>query len=479
MSDVWKFLSGLTVSAAAVAATVLVPGSSGPGDGTRLGSMSPDTVLYTKAQADIVFSAQSGSVPTNMSQLVDDVGYAKTNDIPVNASQLANDAGYLTEHQSLEGYARTNDIPVNVSQLANDAGYLTEHQSLEGYARTNDVPVNVSQLANDAGYLTQHQDISGKADATNVYGKAATDSAIAAARYAAVQQLAPAWTAKQYGWLDLCTYDGVLYCYTGPIMTGDESDVPPPDNPKWKARCVDDIFVRQTSEGFDFGGSLKILFMDAVMTPYLEVYGQYYYFGTAGTLASVSDIPTQVSAFNNDAGYLTAHQSLAGLARTNDIPTNVSQLTNDAGFLTEHQSLAGYARTNDVPVNVSQLANDAGYLTEHQSLEGYARTNDVPVNVSQLANDAGYLTEHQSLAGYARTNDIPALVSQLVNDAGYVTAEQVADIVAEAVRAAVGPFAIVEDENGAVVLVRRADGASGGESVNNGQSGSTGGSTQE
>ena len=450
MSDVWKFLSGLTVSAAAVAATVLVPGSSGPGDGTRLGSMSPDTVLYTKAQADIVFSAQSGSVPTNMSQLVDDVGYAKTNDIPVNASQLANDAGYLTEHQSLEGYARTNDIPVNVSQLANDAGYLTEHQSLEGYARTNDVPVNVSQLANDAGYLTQHQDISGKADATNVYGKAATDSAIAAARYAAVQQLAPAWTAKQYGWLDLCTYDGVLYCYTGPIMTGDESDVPPPDNPKWKARCVDDIFVRQTSEGFDFGGSLKILFMDAVMTPYLEVYGQYYYFGTAGTLASVSDIPTQVSAFNNDAGYLTAHQSLAGLARTNDIPTNVSQLTNDAGFLTEHQSLAGYARTNDVPVNVSQLANDAGYLTEHQSL-----------------------------AGYARTNDIPALVSQLVNDAGYVTAEQVADIVAEAVRAAVGPFAIVEDENGAVVLVRRADGASGGESVNNGQSGSTGGSTQE
>lgn len=128
MSDVWKFLSGLTVSAAALAATVLVPGSSGPGEGTRLGSMSPDTVLYTKEQADIVFTAQSGAVPTNMSQLVDDVGYAKTNDIPVNISQLANDAGYLTEHQSLAGYARTNDVPVLVSQLVNDAGYVTAEQ---------------------------------------------------------------------------------------------------------------------------------------------------------------------------------------------------------------------------------------------------------------------------------------------------------------------------------------------------------------
>ena len=125
MSDVWKFLSGLAASAAALAATVLVPGSSGPGDGTRLGSMSPDTVLYTKAQADIVFSAQSGSVPTNMSQLVDDVGYAKTDDIPTRVSQLSNDSGFLTEHQSLAGLASTNDIPTKVSQLANDAGYAT------------------------------------------------------------------------------------------------------------------------------------------------------------------------------------------------------------------------------------------------------------------------------------------------------------------------------------------------------------------
>lgn len=109
------------------------------------------------------------------------------------------------------------------------------------------------------------------------------------------------------------------------------------------------------------------------------------------------------------------------------------------------------------------------YTKEQADIVFAAQSGSVPTNMSQLVDDVGY----------AKTNDIPVNVSQLANDAGYVTAERIADIVAEAVRAAVGPFAIVEDENGAVVLVRRADGVSGGGSVTNGQSGSTGGSTQE
>ena len=163
------YISGMSLLAAALTTTVLSPAaSSEPRSGTRLGDMGRDTVLYTKEQADIVFAAQSGSVPTNMSQLVDDVGYAKTNDIPVNVSQLANDAGYLTEHQSLEGYAKTNDIPVNISQLVNDEGYLTEHQSLDGLAHTSDIPTKVSQLTNDAGFLTEHQSLAGLASTNDI-----------------------------------------------------------------------------------------------------------------------------------------------------------------------------------------------------------------------------------------------------------------------------------------------------------------------
>lgn len=48
------------------------------------------------------------------------------------------------------------------------------------------------------------------------------------------------------------------------------------------------------------------------------------------------------------------------------IPTNVSAFTNDAGYLTEHQDLSGYALKSElptVPTNVSAFTNDSGYLT--------------------------------------------------------------------------------------------------------------------
>ena len=65
---------------------------------------------------------------------------------------------------------------------------------------------------------------------------------------------------------------------------------------------------------WDFGinDSLSFKFMDAVMTPYIQVFGMYdlYFPMASGTLALTSDIPTvptNVSAFTNDAGYLTSY----------------------------------------------------------------------------------------------------------------------------------------------------------------------------
>ena len=381
MSDVWKFLSGLAASAAALAATVLVPGSSGPGDGTRLGSMSPDTVLYTKAQADIVFSAQSGSVPTNMSQLVDDVGYAKTDDIPTRVSQLSNDSGFLTEHQSLAGLAHTGDIPTKVSQLTNDSGFLTEHQSLAGLASTNDIPTKVSQLANDSGFLTEHQSLDG--------------------------------------------------------------------------------------------------------------------------LAHIGDIPTKVSQLTNDTGFLTEHQSLAGLASTNDIPTKVSQLTNDTGFLTEHQSLAGLASTNDIPTKVSQLANDAGYATMSADYnKGSLTISAVKPGEDGLflkifnkdgcpAISAGTIgaAEEDLAEVYAYgAPSIDSMTNSLWTAIGRTyTQSEVEELIAQAIAAVMGPFAIEEDENGRPVMVRRESvqslqtflKVSNGSDTNNEQNGSFRTATQE
>ena len=58
------------------------------------------------------------------------------------------------------------------------------------------------------------------------------------------------------------------------------------------------------------------------------------------------------------------------------VPTDVSAFTNDAGYLTQHQSLANYALKTEIP-DVSNLAPYSA----------------IPQNVSQLTNDAHYLTE--------------------------------------------------------------------------------------
>ena len=57
------------------------------------------------------------------------------------------------------------------------------------------------------------------------------------------------------------------------------------------------------------------------------------------------------------------------------IPTKVSAFENDKGYLMEHQSLAEYAKKTElptVPTKVSAFENDKGYLTQHQSLDAYA-----------------------------------------------------------------------------------------------------------
>ena len=146
---------------------------------------------------------------------------------------------------------------------------------------------------------------------------------------------------------------------------------------------------------------------------------------TKANKTEIPTVPTNVSAFTNDAGYLTEHQSLDNYytktesdgkyatqvvvneeiaARINDIrdvkatleskankseiptvPTNVSAFTNDAGYLTEHQSLDNYYTKTEVNTSLESKADK----TEIPSLNGYA--------TEQWVGEQGYLTEHQPL----------------------------------------------------------------------------------
>ena len=219
---------------------------------------------------------------------------------------------------------------------------------------------------------------------------------------------------------------------------------------------------------------------------------------TKANKTEIPTVPTNVSAFTNDAGYLTEHQSLDNYytktesdgkyatqvvvneeiaARINDIrdvkatleskankseiptvPTNVSAFTNDAGYLTEHQSLDNYYTKTEVNTSLESKADkteipslngyateqwvgEQGYLTEHQPLKtinGETIVGDGNIEITSgeetdpvwNAEKGNYYTKSQvdtSLESKADKTEIPTVptnVSAFTNDAGYLTQHQ-------------------------------------------------------
>lgn len=185
-----------------------------------------------------------------------------------------------------------------------------------------------------------------------------------------------------------------------------------------------------------------------------ETYSQ----GEVNNLINSLSIPTKTSDLTNDSGFITLTDiptasaddlgiirigtglsidqdgvvsvTSAGSVDWDDVtnrPTNVSYWTNDAGYITSAA----------IPTNVSSFTNDAGYITSAA----------IPTNVSAFTNDAGYLTS-SSLSNYYTKSEtynqsqvnslinsisVPTKTSDLTNDGSdgtstYVEADDLATV---------------------------------------------------
>jgi hypothetical protein len=114
-------------------------------------------------------------------------------------------------------------------------------------------------------------------------------------------------------------------------------------------------------------------------------------FLTPATLPPYPVVPADISAFNNDAGYITAAEVPPGfsgdyndLTNKPNIPDTTSDLVNDSGFITQSST---NVLTNKSGL-ISQWTNNSNYLTLG-TLPAYPT---VPTNVLAFTNDAGYIT---------------------------------------------------------------------------------------
>ena len=108
--------------------------------------------------------ANKTEVPTKVSQLTNDSGYIKQADISNKVDRSEMNSALLLK-------ADKTEIPKKVSELTNDKGYLVQADidlkankadvdaALALKADKTEIPVNVSQLINDAGYITEVEDI--------------------------------------------------------------------------------------------------------------------------------------------------------------------------------------------------------------------------------------------------------------------------------------------------------------------------------
>ena len=201
---------------------------------------------------------------------------------------------------------------------------------------------------------------------------------------------------------------------------------------------------------------------------------------TQATVMEAANIPTKVSAFQNDAHYVNKDvDSLTYYAKLTDLPTvnnatlTIKQGETELGTFTANAAeektinipevdLTDYAKKTEIPdvsgfitnetdptvkdatITFKQGETTLGSFTTNSGTEttisipvvvepdlsDYAKLTDiptVPTKVSELENDEGYLKEHQDLSDYAKKTEIPTVptkVSELENDEGYLKEHQ-------------------------------------------------------
>lgn len=196
-------------------------------------------------------------------------------------------------------------------------------------------------------------------------------------------------------------------------------------------------------------------------------------------------VPTNVSEFTNDAGYITEHQDLSDYAKYVDLIDFLSE--SDLGDYVKREELAPYLTAEDIAdlaaksdldgyvkvedalayLTASDLDDyatkayvdakidalpDEGTFPEIGSseeeftpglatvegiidyvadaieaaapdLSGFAEKTEIPTKVSELENDKGYITEHQSLEDYATKDYVDVAIATVPELSEVVTTD--------------------------------------------------------
>lgn len=308
--------------------------------------------------------------------------YAKKTDIPslngYATEEWVTNKGYLTSHQSLEDYYTKTQVDAKLKGISGGtvdlSDYYTKVESDDKYALKTSIPTldgyATEEWVNSKGFLTTHQDLSTyakKTELANYYTKAESDG-----KYALSADIP---SLNGYATEQWVTNQGYLTTH----------------------QSLEDYATKeQLSTKADKEHTHLLKDITDYVAPNLSIY------------AKKTDIPSlngyATEQWVTDKGYLTSHQDLTDYAKKTDIPNMDGYATKTE--LSTKQDKGDYALKSDIkpiPSVLSAFQNDVGYLTTHQDLTSYAKKTDIPslegYATEQWVTSKGYLTSHQDISG--------------------------------------------------------------------------------
>ena len=380
-------------------------------------------VAFSGAYADIIGTPY---IPTKTSDLTNDSNFAsdanyvhtdnnfttalknKLNGIATGAEVNVQSDWDVADTSSDAFIKNKPAIPTKTSDLTNDSGFITSAA----------LPTKTSDLTNDSGFITNQVN-----NLANYYDQTAINSMFNALSV-------PTKTSE------LTNDSGFLTTSTLPIATASSLGV---------VKIGSGINV--ASDGTISAAVASLDWANITNKP-TDVS---YWTNDAGYITS-ADLPTKTSDLTNDSDFVTSA----------DVPTKTSDLTNDSGFITNSVSnLANYYKKSEtytqgevnsllsaivIPTKTSDLTNDSGFITSadyaSSATGGVVKiTNAFGTTMSEsgevkgvvvsgtdypaMWNDAivskGTLENALSTKGFATLSDVPTKTSELTNDSNFVS----------------------------------------------------------
>lgn len=253
-------------------------------------------------------------------------------------------------------------VPTSNTAFTNDAGYLTEHQSLSGYA----TEAFVSAFTYDKATIDEKVAGGGTFDPTQYYNKTATD-----------ELLAEKLDVTAYTPVDLSNYytTGETVNLVESAVTRVEGEIP--TVPTSNTAFTNDAGYITGVDLSNYATTGDVNNVSTALTSH-----------ASNTTIHVT--PEQVANWNAKSDFSGSYNDLTDKPTIPTVPTDISAFNNDVGYITG-VDLSNYATVDNLTAATDDMATKTwvgqqGYLTEHQSLTAYSTTEQVNSAITQAVS---------------------------------------------------------------------------------------------